>query len=217
MPPTDCSSASLFDTAYVHPVLEKSPLLWIWYHFFNKYSVWSISGTTAGLDQWVGGIPERDFHASKGMSSRILKCGNRPSSGLNMYLVIPNKSNNAMPYISEQYRPRSKTKFEEKRSQYLSVPPVDLRGRRIDLAPWPEYFDEQGVVHFQDSGRPEAERMKGATVKPDIVILATGYKQLFPFLDKGSPDEADIRRVWVSGEESIGFIGFVRPNLGRRI
>ena len=69
MPPTDCSNASLFDTAYVHPVLEKSPLLWNWYDFFTKYSVWLISGTTTGLDQWVGGIPEHRNHASKGALS----------------------------------------------------------------------------------------------------------------------------------------------------
>ena len=123
-----------------------------------------------------------------------------------------------MPYISEQYRPKVKTKTEEKRSQILSVPRADLRGRHIDLAPWPEYFDDRGIVHFQDSGRPEAERMKNATVKPDIVILATGYKQVFPFLDEAysTPDEADIRRVWRSGNESLAFIGFVRPGLGRR-
>ncbi len=121
-----------------------------------------------------------------------------------------------MPYISEQYRPKVKTKAEERRSQILSIPAVDLRGRHIDLAPWPEYFDEQGIVHFQDSGRPEAERMKNTMIKPDIVILATGYKQVFSFLDKAypTPDEADIRRVWTRGHESLGFIGFVRPNLG---
>lgn len=55
-------------------------------------------------------------------------------------------------------------------------------------------------------------------VKPDTIIFATGYTQEFDFLDKESgyktPGEADIRNIAASGDESVGFIGFVRPGVG---
>ena len=121
-----------------------------------------------------------------------------------------------MPYISAPYRPKVKTRVEEWRSQTFAMPPVDTKGRQIDLAPWPDHIDEHGIVHFSDTGRPEAERMKKVTRRPDIVIFATGYKQVFSFLDETypRPEQADMRRVWKSADESVGFIGFVRPHFG---
>jgi dimethylaniline monooxygenase (N-oxide forming) len=66
--PVDVSSASLFDTVYVHSVLNDSPLLWAYYDRFIKYTLWMVSGTKHGLDQWVGGISDERYHASKSMS-----------------------------------------------------------------------------------------------------------------------------------------------------
>lgn len=121
-----------------------------------------------------------------------------------------------MPYINAPYRPKVQTRRETRRSQRLSLPPIDTKGRQIDLAPWPERIDEEGIVHFQDTGRPESEGMKHVVCKPDLVIFATGYKQIFPYLDETypRPEQADIRRIWKSGDESVAFIGFVRPNFG---
>lgn len=90
-----------------------------------------------------------------------------------------------MPYISAPYRLSSL--LERIRSNILQVPLTDTKGRQIDLAPWPECIDKNGVVHFQDTGRPEAQRMRTVRCKPDIVILATSYTQTFPFLDKKLP------------------------------
>jgi hypothetical protein len=54
-------------------------------------------------------------------------------------------------------------------------------------------------------------------VRPDTVIYATGYTQEFDFLDVASEykthGEMDIN-VAASGDESVGFIGFVRPGVG---
>lgn len=195
--PVDTSTSSLFDTAYVHPRLEKTLLLWHYYDRFVKYSDWLVTGTTAGLDEWVGGIPADRYHASK---------------------FIPNKSNKAMPYISAPYKPKEHEKswIEARRSKVLAMPAVDLKGRHIDLAPWPSHVDEGGIVHFQDTGRPEAARMKTITVKPDMVIFATGYTQRFPFLDSSYPlpEHCDMRRIWRTGDNDLGYIGFVRPNFG---
>jgi dimethylaniline monooxygenase (N-oxide forming) len=54
--PVDSSRASLFDTAYIHPWLRKSNLLWVYYNWYVKAILWVTTGTTHGLDQWVGGI-----------------------------------------------------------------------------------------------------------------------------------------------------------------
>jgi dimethylaniline monooxygenase (N-oxide forming) len=55
--------------------------------------------------------------------------------------------------------------------------------RKLDLAPWPDYVDEKGIVHFKNNGHPESESVKKVTVKPDVLIFVTVYMQKFPFLD----------------------------------
>jgi dimethylaniline monooxygenase (N-oxide forming) len=40
---------------------------WNYYDKQQKKSMWLMSGTEEGLDQWVGGIPEQRYHASKSM------------------------------------------------------------------------------------------------------------------------------------------------------
>lgn len=191
--PTDTSVMSLFDTAYVHPILQKSSLIWDYYDFFVKRIFQLISGTMHGHDQWAGGISDERYHIS-----RIYLC----------------KSGRAVPYISAPYRQRSM--LDRIRAAFINVPIKDTGSRTIDLAPWPEYIDSDGIVKFTDNGRPEAERMKGTICKPDIVVFATGYSQHFPFLDSTYPTplEADRRGVWKTGDESVGFIGFVRPAIG---
>ena len=72
-----------------------------------------------------------------------------------------------------------------------------------------------------DNGRPEYERLKYQGLRPDMVVLCTGYKQKFAFFEgtecAGSyptPDTADVRRIWKRDDPSVGFIGFIRPSLG---
>lgn len=94
---------------------------------------------------------------------------------------------------------------------------MDTHGRVIELAPWPTHIDGDGQIHFRHSERPEAQRLKGRTRVPDVLIMATGYDLSFPFFDDSypRPDQADFRRIWKSGEEDVGFIGFVRPAFGK--
>ncbi|KIW04498.1 uncharacterized protein PV09_04255 [Verruconis gallopava] len=226
--PYDVGSASLFETAYAHPWLSgksknsksrktclemsgltgflditcdhlwlRKPKLaalpWTYYDRFTKWTVALISGTKAGLDQWCGEISAERYHASK---------------------IFFNKSTKAMPYISAPYRKFSI--LNAFRSLIVQIPISDTKGRHIDLAPWPTRFDEKGVVHFLDNGRPEYEVMKNKVVKPDIVILATGYSQSLNFLNETypRPHDADIRFIWKGDDESVGYIGFVRPSFG---
>ncbi|KAJ4423378.1 hypothetical protein N0V82_001981 [Gnomoniopsis sp. IMI 355080] len=196
--PIDCTPAALFDTAYVPPVIQRGPWLWGVYDFFIKRMAWMISGTTAGFDQWVGGIDPRRWHADA---------------------VIFCKSAKAIPYISEQYR--SQSLLNRMRSWLINVPIEPTGGRKIELAPWPSHIDENDIVHFRKNDRPESKRMETMkAIKPDLVIFATGYKRTFPFLNRfgnqhyPTVDEATTRGIYRDIEDGIAYIGFVRPALG---
>ncbi|OIW29196.1 FAD/NAD(P)-binding domain-containing protein [Coniochaeta ligniaria NRRL 30616] len=201
--PVDSSRASLFDTAYIHPWLRKTDLLWKYYNWYVRAILWTTTGTTHGLDQWVGGITPGLEDSDK---------------------IFFNKSNKAGPYVSAPYRPKQKSLLETLRSAIIAIPPVDTHGRQIDLAPFPERIDATGTVHFRNNGRPEYERMKDSNIKPDIVVFCTGYKQVFPFLNNSSADksakpyptaaEADVRDIWARDDPTVAFVGFVRPSLG---
>lgn len=53
-------------------------------------------------------------------------------------------------------------------------------------------------------------------IKPDVVVLATGYNTKFPFLDDDYPGlaDTDVRCVYKNGRVDVGFIGFIRPSIG---
>ncbi|KAF2434419.1 dimethylaniline monooxygenase [Tothia fuscella] len=191
--PYDVGAASLFDTAYVHHIWRDSLRSWAYYDKFAKWSVWLVSGTQAGLDQWVGELPFDRHYNSK---------------------IFFNKSTKAMSYISAPYRTDSLV--NKARSHIAQVPIPDTCGRVIDLAPWPDYIDEHGVVHFTENGRAEAETMRKKICRPHVLIFATGYAQEFSFLDSTYPipKDANMRGIWKDGDETVGFIGFIRPSFG---
>ncbi|CAH0059319.1 unnamed protein product [Clonostachys solani] len=122
--PSDCSVASLFDTAYTHPTLQRSPLLWLVYDRWVKGMHMLISGTEEGPDQWVG-------HMS------------------------------------------SERKYVDSIFMYVLT--------------WPEKFDDHGaMVVMDDDGNTKR-------IVPDVIVLATGYRTSFPFLNAEYPGlgEAD--------------------------
>lgn len=139
-----------------------------------------------------------------------------------MGVVFFNKSDRIAAYISEPYRPKTpgpRLWLYALRSALVQKPLTDTQGRHIDLAPFPEGFDDDGVVRFRDNGRPEYARMENRRVKPDVVVLCTGYKQTFPFLSSEkneylTPADANVRGIWNRDDPSVAFIGFLRPSLG---
>ncbi|KAJ3728651.1 FAD/NAD-P-binding domain-containing protein [Lentinula raphanica] len=195
--PLDSLITNLAESAYVHPWVEASHLRWFISDFFIKRLMWVLTGTQAGCNQWVG---EREPHR------------------LGRAYVFLNKSPRAMPYINRPYRKRSK--FFDSIARYID-PPEDSPPQTnftVDLAPFPTHFLPNGRAVFTSSKRKDYIRMKDRDVRPEKVIFATGYSQEFGFLDKESgyptPDEANIRNVVKEGDESVGFIGFVRPGVG---
>ncbi len=134
-------------------------------------------------------------------------------------VVFFNKSNKACAYISAPYRDAGRSSLIQRiRAAIIQMPIPDTHGRHIDLAPWPERIDEDGIIRFRNNGRPEYERMRHEEIKPDVVVFCTGYRQEFSLFapESGYPTarDADVRNIWRRDDPSIGFMGFVRPSLG---
>ncbi|KAI0480692.1 hypothetical protein GGR56DRAFT_627165 [Xylariaceae sp. FL0804] len=199
----DVSRASLFDTAYVHPWLRKSNLLWLYYDYYIRIMAWLSWGTSAGADQWIG------EKADDWKSSEIFfnKSGYRIS-----------------PYMNVYWKPKRPQGLLEKIRYFLvRMRTADTKGRGLDVAPFPERVDAEGIVHFRDTGRREYEYIKTQRIKPDVVVFCTGYQHAFPFLSShvsASSDvdddtvRPDVREIWHHAAPSLAYIGFVRPNLG---
>ncbi|KAI2627662.1 FAD/NAD(P)-binding domain-containing protein [Hypoxylon sp. NC1633] len=199
--PVDVSwQAPLFDSMCLHPLIRDTLFTWNVYDWGVKATNWLVSGTTAGIDQWVGGISKERYHVSK--------------------LFFNKGAPKALPYISAPYRPTNPGLVEKIRRSILQVPLEQVpAGRTIELAPWPSHVDASGTLHFRDNGRPEYQRMLSLTpTKPDVLVFATGYRQEFPFFAQADryplPQTADVRSVWSRRDPSVGFIGFVRPGYG---
>ncbi|KAK3988398.1 hypothetical protein QBC44DRAFT_398070 [Cladorrhinum sp. PSN332] len=197
--PVDSSSASLFDTAYVHRRLRDHMLLWHYYDLFIKSTLWLVGGSKYGLGQFVGGISDERYHA-----------------------IFFNKSNLATPYISAPYTPSAtSTLLQRIRSSLIQVP-LPTPTKYIDLAPWPTHIDPAGVLHLTASpNRPEYHRLLTTQLKitPDVLIYATGYTQSFPFLPPSIPTPSSTgrgmtRSIFHPSNPSLAFIGFVRPSFG---
>ena len=117
----------------------------------------------------------------------------------------------------------------------MRTPNPDLNNRLIDLASWPTHVDATGQIHFEDNGSPEYNRIKDEIIRPDSLILATGYRHEMPFFfdqdalaaaaaakNQGgnlAPDErpyprpaaAKVRHIWAPDDPTVAFIGFLRP------
>ncbi|KAI9170905.1 Monooxygenase ptmN [Paramyrothecium foliicola] len=190
--PVDTSVCSLFDTAYTHPVLQRSALPWFVYDRWVKGIHYFVSGTEEGPDQWVG-------HMSKERK--------------NLDSIFLVKSDRALPYMSDGHR--ADTWLNRMRSKFVNVVIKDTKGRRIDVVKWPQGIDNEGVMSFEaDDSDTNATKMK--SVKPDVVVFATGFQSEFSYLDGDYPQlaHANVRGIYKDKDVSVGFIGYVRPSIG---
>ncbi|KAM3543976.1 hypothetical protein ARSEF1564_003085 [Beauveria bassiana] len=112
--PVDTSVASLFDTAYAHPRLQRSSLLWAAYDLWVRKAHWCISGTEEGPDQWVGQMSKERKHVDS------------------LFMV---KSDRALPYLSANHR--STSLLNRLRMRILNVPLRPHPGRTISAPPPP--------------------------------------------------------------------------------
>lgn len=124
-----------------------------------------------------------------------------------MFLV---KSDKAVPYMSAGLR---KGFWNAVRSFLINVPIRDTGGRTIEVKAWPTHMADDGVLSIPEEGKETAYQ-----VKPDRVVLATGYRTEFSFLrERQYPTlaEARVRGIYRDIEDGFAYIGFVRPAVGK--
>ena len=103
--PIDTTVASLFDTAYVPPALQRSNLIWDLYNLWVKWMFGAISGTSGGFDQWVGAVSSGRRHVDS------CKCfrNNFPTSA---YCLAPQTLLSKPPRPSHISLPRIEARLE---------------------------------------------------------------------------------------------------------
>ncbi|KAH7135717.1 dimethylaniline monooxygenase [Dendryphion nanum] len=192
--PIDGLITNLFETAYVHRAIAKSRLRWFVSDFVIKRVLWFLTGTQAGMNQHVGALPH---------------------DRLGRAFVFLNKSSKAMPYLNRPYREKHPLAFLG--NGYVDPPEDANSDRWVDTCSFPERIDETGRAIFESRpDRKDWRRMQNKEVRPDCVVLCTGYKQSFSWLDDTYPTAADatIRNIVAPSNPDIAFIGFVRPGVG---
>ncbi|KAJ5905160.1 Monooxygenase [Penicillium subrubescens] len=193
--PIDGLITNLFETAYVHRAIAHSRLRWFVSDFVIKRVLWFLTGTQAGMNQHVGGLPQER---------------------LGRAFVFLNKSNKAMPYLNRPYQKHNPI-LACIGNRYIDPPDDANSNRVVDTCTWPEYIDDSGRVHFQaNPKRKDWQRLKNRVIEPDCVVYCSGYKQTFPYLDSTYPtaSDAQIRNIIHPSHHDIAFIGFVRPGVG---
>ena len=193
--PIDGLITNLFETAYVHRTIAKSRLRWFVSDFVIKRVMWFLTGTQAGCNQHVGGLP---------------------NERLGRAYVFLNKSHKAMPYLNRPYKKRDPV-LEFMGNKYLDPPEDADSDRWVDTCSFPSSINPDGTVVFEPRpDRKDWRRLKGRPVKPDCVVYCTGYKQDFNWLSPSYPtaDQTNIRNIVKHDQPSIAYIGFVRPGVG---
>ncbi|KAL1413337.1 hypothetical protein Q8F55_001096 [Vanrija albida] len=194
--PIDGLITNLFETAYVHPWVASSHLRWFVSDFVIRRVLWLLTGTMAGCNQWAGELPpERQGRA----------------------FVFLNKSGKAMQFINRPFAHMSA--LHRAFFHYIDPPlPRGIDDPTIDIVPFPERFDPNDGSAVLPP--PPAHRSKETAWKskcdPDLVVLATGYRQDFDWIGEGypRPEKANLRGVCDTSDLSVAFLGFLRPGVG---
>lgn len=203
--PLDVFITNLFEHAYEHPWVHALRLRWALSTFFIRLFLF-LAGSSVGFNQWAvpTGPVKRGYH-------------------------IINKSHAAMGHLNVPVKSRSMWgRFWMWVYREGGLRPIaSFHGTEVvDV-------DDDGItVKFGD----------GRTYEADLIIMATGYKQSFPFLDAeirkeireessqamgGRKHNGDTGKYTIEEEclpsehfivdkarPRLGFIGFVRPNVG---
>jgi dimethylaniline monooxygenase (N-oxide forming) len=203
--PLDVFITNLFEHAYEHPWVHSLRLRWVLSTIIIRLFL-LLSGSSVGFNQWaVQTSPvARGYH-------------------------IINKSHAAMSHLNVPIKSQSMWgRFWMWVYQESGLRPI-------------ESFHQTEVVGVDDDG-VTVRFCDGRKYEADLIVLATGYKQSFPFLDdnirkefmeeslqaqscdgcKGDVSSYKLEEHYLPSQHFIvgknrprlGFIGFVRPNVG---
>lgn len=77
------------------------------------------------------------------------------------------------------------------------------------------YEDKVKIIKFPNNIQDKTvEYINGSIKDIDIIVCATGYKKLFPFLDTKYTDGEYIKKMIPKNTNNLAFIGFARPTMG---
>jgi dimethylaniline monooxygenase (N-oxide forming) len=120
-----------------------------------------------------------------------------------------------MQFINQPYQ--SLSPLHRMFAHYIDPPLPKVNNPRIDIVSFPTSFEGGKAVLPAPPKHRSKEVGWKEEVRPDLVVLCTGYRQDWSWLGEGyprGPDECDIRGVSSSTDKSIAFIGFLRPGVG---
>jgi hypothetical protein len=121
-----------------------------------------------------------------------------------------------MQFINQPYQ--SLSPLHRMFAHYIDPPlPKNVENPRIDIVSFPTSFEGGKAVLPAPPKHRSKEVGWKEEVRPDLVVLCTGYRQDWSWLGEGyprGPDGCDIRGVSSSTDKSIAFIGFLRPGVG---
>jgi len=140
-------------------------------------AAWALTSNAHGWDQWIGQLPRERYHVSKSKMPLYFMFS---FTGVDQYhVVFFNKAwLRISTYTSRPWRPKHWSLIHciHRFFIYLKDPPPT---RLIDIAPFPSHITTDGVAHFPQTGRPEFGRISSITIKPDVLIFATGCHPAF--------------------------------------
>jgi dimethylaniline monooxygenase (N-oxide forming) len=182
----DTYITNLFECCYQHRWTEYLKLKWNFTGPFIRGAFYFGTGSAGGYNQWAGTLPNvyRGYH-------------------------IINKSVAAMPYINPQIK--KKSWFGRNVYGIFDRSNKDPDSKIINIKNEINYIEKNGTtVHFKN----------GEYEDFDFIVFCTGYRQKFPFIydgdayGKGDDPLPSEHLICNKSEDTLAFIGFVRPNVG---
>lgn len=187
LPPLDCIIMNWATHGWESNWAMRVGLHWWITTKFTRIGFFLMTGTTYGFNQWTG----KRFNMTWDEGRKH----------------IVNKSSKCMPLITRKVKKDRPSWFHLPWWNMWDSPAV---GKDIDLV--------EGSIHAMSEKTVTYETAQGfKDVHADVVVLATGYKQKFPFLyaESGEDDPLPSEHFIVDPKDPrLAYIGFIRPNVG---
>ena len=191
LPPLDCLIMNIGTHAWESDWSARVSFHWWVTTKLQRLGMAMMTGTSAGFNQWAGKHKAMTWDQG--------------------HKHIVNKSSRCMPLINRGVKRQVRTPaarwLNEKLFGVWDAPAAEVGlqlgddGIKLIEGKQVRCFDEDGeTVHFDEYGAASSSeagrKCQGAvvSVKADLVMLATGYRQYFPFIPRAS-NEADMGNV----------------------
>jgi len=197
LPPLDCVIMNFATHAWESQWAQRVGMHWWVTTKFTRLGFLLMTGCSYGFNQWVGCRYNMTWDEGR--------------------KHIVNKSSKCMPLLTRRAKKQAPW---WKRVLYSTWDtPVRDVGLDIDLVEGSIASIEKDAVNYETRSGPRR-------VESDLVVLATGYRQLFPFLHSqgdahpdartsGTDDPLPAEHFILNPEEPrLAYIGFIRPNVG---